>query len=217
MAGSSRTLRAGVATFAAIAVFAAPLSSSVQAQDIFSLLFGGFGPRRHAPPVYQMPFDDESVVPMQTPRAPPSYGEGQAYCVRTCDGRYFPLSGSDSQSKATLCSNLCPSSTTEVIYGSDIEDATTENGTAYAELPNAFRYRNEIVAGCTCNGKDQFGLARVNVENDPTIRSGDIVAGAGGLVVASRGSNRRHASVNFSPLPEKLRARFRHVPIVAKQ
>jgi uncharacterized protein DUF2865 len=104
-----------------------------------------------------------------------------------------------------------------VIYGSDIEDATTENGTAYAELPNAFRYRNEIVAGCTCNGKDHFGLARVNVENDPTIRSGDIVAGAGGLVVASRGSNRRHASVNFSPLPEKLRARFRHVPIVAKQ
>jgi hypothetical protein len=36
-----------------------------------------------------------------------------------------------------------------VLYGSDIDSATTETGKPYSELPNAFRYRNEIVAGCT--------------------------------------------------------------------
>ena len=45
-------------------------------------------------------------------------------------------------------------------------------GKPYSELPNAFRYRNEIVAGCTCNGKDQFGLAPVKIENDPTLAQG---------------------------------------------
>ena len=46
-----------------------------------------------------------------------------------------------------------------MVYGSTIDNAVTETGKPYSELPNAFRYRNEIVAGCTCNGKDQFGLA----------------------------------------------------------
>ena len=56
----------------------------------------------------------------------------------------------------------------------------------YSELPNAFRYRNELVAGCTCNGKDQIGLAPVKIEDDPTLRKGDIVAGENGLLVAGR-------------------------------
>ena len=60
------------------------------------------------------------------------------------------------------------------------------NGKPYSELPNAFRYRNELVAGCTCNGKDPVGLASVKIENDPTLRKGDIVAGDDGLMVAGR-------------------------------
>ncbi len=93
-----------------------------------------------------------------------------------------------------------------------------KNGKSYSDLPNAFRYRNEIVAGCTCNGKDPAGLAPVKVEDDPTLRKGDIVAGAGGLVVANRSANdRRGVAMNFSPLPESVRARFRQVPVVAKE
>src|SRR5205085_9198561 len=73
-----------------------------------------------------------------------------------------------------------------------------------SDLPNAFRYRNEIVAGCTCNGKNPAGLAQVKVEDDPTLRKGDIVAGADGLVVASRNANdRRGVAMNFSPLPRR--------------
>jgi hypothetical protein len=88
---------------------------------------------------------------------------------------------------------------------------------SYSDLPNAFKYRTELVAGCTCNGKDPGGLAKVNVENDPTLRKGDLVAGANGLVVANKTAERRGASVNFSPMSRSARAQFDKLPVVAAQ
>ncbi|SFV04783.1 hypothetical protein SAMN05192541_111105 [Bradyrhizobium arachidis] len=50
------------------------------------------------------------------------------------------------------------------------------------------------------------------------MRKGDIVAGADGLVVANRNANDRHGvAMNFSPLPQSVRAKFRQVPVVAKE
>jgi hypothetical protein len=194
----------------AVGLAAAALAQPAQAEDIFSSFFN-FG-RSRAPSI-QMPFVD--TFQQAQPRA--RYGGGgQAFCVRTCDGRHFPISGADNQSKAASCNNLCPSAETKVVYGSNIDNAATESGKAYSDLPNAFRYRNEIVAGCTCNGKDALGLAQVSIEKDPTLRSGDIVAGANGLVVASK-SDRRGNSVEFSPASEKIKQRFRHPPVVAKE
>src|SRR6202011_4173253 len=146
-----------------------------------------------------------------------AYSGGQAYCVRTCDGRYFPITASDSQSRAASCNNFCPASKTEIVYGSHIDNAVTEKGKPYSELPNAFRYRNELVAGCTCNGNDQIGLAPVKIEDDPTLRRGDIVAGSGGLMVAGRGADRRGASLNLSPAPAAVRSHYRHVPGVGSE
>jgi uncharacterized protein DUF2865 len=173
----------------------------------------------------RMPFASEGESPSQQNIFAPQYdvrpraysGGGQAYCVRTCDGRYFPISASDNQSRAASCNSFCPASETKVVYGGNIDNAATETGKPYSELPNAFRYRSEIVAGCTCNGKDQTGLAPVKIENDPTLRKGDLVAGADGLMVASRGADRRGASLNFSPAPTSLRARYRLVPVVASE
>ncbi|MGC0392102.1 hypothetical protein ACVIU7_003077 [Bradyrhizobium liaoningense] len=188
---------------------------SAHAEDFFSALFGGF--RMRPPPEIRMPFPNDDVPRYDAPRRS-SYGAGTAYCVRGCDGRYFPAQGTDAASKAQSCKSFCPASETSLVYGSNIDDATTENGKSYSDLPNAFRYRNEIVAGCTCNGKDPAGLAQVKVEDDPTLRKGDIVAGANGLVVASRNANdRRGVAMNFSPLPESVRARFRQVPVVARE
>ena len=65
-----------------------------------------------------------------------------------------------------------------------------------------FAIATRLVAGCTCNGKDQIGLAPVKIEDDPTLRKGDIVAGANGLVVAGRSADKRGASLNFSPASE---------------
>uniref|UniRef100_Q07QT1 DUF2865 domain-containing protein n=1 Tax=Rhodopseudomonas palustris (strain BisA53) TaxID=316055 RepID=Q07QT1_RHOP5 len=187
------------------------------AQDFFSTFFGGFGPPqrvyRDAPPI-PLPFAAEGeVAPRRaTPRR--AYGGGQAYCVRTCDGRYFPVSGPDNASRAESCNSLCPAADTKIFYGGSSIDNASAGGKNYSELPNAFRYRDEIVAGCTCNGKDHFGLAKVDIDDDPTLRKGDLVASSDGLMVAGR-ADRRHGDLKLSPASASLRARYDRVPVVA--
>ncbi len=185
-----------------------------QAGDFFGNFFGMFGGRPHRSVVSQ-PFGDDGTQ-AEAPRGHVRYGGGPAWCVRTCDGRYFPITGSDDQSRAATCQSFCPSCKTEIVYGNDIDHAATASGKPYSQLPNAFRYRTEAVAGCTCTGKDQAGLASVPVESDPTLRKGDIVASADGLMVANPEGG-KHAEVNFTPLPDKMRARLKHVPVVAKE
>ena len=198
---------------------ATALAPAAQAQDFFSALFGGMG-RRAPQPYISMPFANENgsiPAPRGEMRSRYAGTGGQAFCVRTCDGRHFPITASDNASRAASCNSFCPASETRVVYGSNIDSAATDNGKPYSELPNAFRYRTEIVAGCTCNGKDQIGLAPVKIEDDPTLRKGDIVAGSNGLVVASRAADRRGASLNFSPASASVRAKYQRVPIVASE
>jgi hypothetical protein len=204
---------------AAALLCASALAPAAQAQDFFSALFGGMG-RRAPQPYVSMPFaNEDGSIPAPRSEMRPRYagGGGQAYCVRTCDGRYFPITASDNQSRAASCNSFCPASETRVVYGSNIDSAATDNGKPYSELPNAFRYRTEIVAGCTCNGKDQIGLAPVKIEDDPTLRKGDIVAGENGLLVAGRSADRRGASLNFSPASERVRAKYERMPLVASE
>src|SRR4051794_24757448 len=106
---SGRRLALGVA-----AVLCASAGAGVaQAEDFFSALFGGFG-RSHTRSM-QLPFANEgSPMATQSEARPSRGGGGQAYCVRTCDGRYFPVSGSDGQSRAATCSSFCPASETKV-------------------------------------------------------------------------------------------------------
>jgi hypothetical protein len=206
-----------VALGVAAVLAASALTQAAHAGDFLSALFGAFGGGR--PPAISLPFANEGG-----PLAPPvdvrprAASGGQAYCVRTCDGRYFPIVGSDGQSRAASCNNFCPASKTEIVYGSAIDNAATESGKPYSELPNAFRYRGEIVSGCTCNGRDQIGLAPVKIEDDPTLRKGDIVVGAdGALMAAGRGADKRGASLNFSPASERIRARYQRAPVVAQE
>ncbi len=99
-----------------------------------------------------------------------------AYCVRSCDGRYFPAPNTDNKSMAEGCKNLCPTTETLVYHGNSIDSASSEKGKPYS-----FRYRKELVTGCTCNGKGSTGLASIKLEDDKTLRRGDMVATAEGL------------------------------------
>ena len=210
---------ARLALGAAAAWIALTVTPAAQAEDFLSALFGALGGGRPHATSVSLPFAGEGNpgVPQSEVPGPRiiSYGGSQAFCVRTCDGRYFPISASDSQSRAASCNSFCPASETKVVYGGNIDNAATESGKPYPELPNAFRYRNEIVAGCTCNGKDQIGLAPVRIENDPTLRKGDLVAGANGLMVAGRSADRRGASLNLSPAPKSVLSHYRRLPVVA--
>ena len=187
------------------------LSSPARAQDFFSALFGGFD----GPPRMSIPFGDPGAPPpvRRAPRTASS-GGGTAYCVRTCDGRYFPVPSSKGHSRAETCSSFCPASETDVYYGSSIDRAANKNGKSYAQLPNAFRYRKELIAGCTCNGKDPGGLAHIDIEDDPTLRKGDLVATEDGSLVTSRAG----ASVEQRAQPSRsARASFGRIPMVAAE
>ncbi len=60
-------------------------------------------------------------------------------------------------------------------------------------------FREKIVQGCTCNGKDAFGLVNTPVEEDATLRPGDIVATNNGLMAYNGGGGRKPGA-SFTPI-----------------
>lgn len=212
-----RRAAAVIAIVAAGSAFAPP----ADARDFFSSFFGSLmGAPRAPAPQAQEPFAPEFGDGQPAQRVPVyggRYGGSSAYCVRTCDGRYFPLTTTGDQTRVEACKSFCPASETKVVYGGNIDSAATETGKPYSGLPNAFKYRSELVPGCTCNGKDTGGLAKISVENDPTLRKGDLVASENGLIVANKSADRRGSSVNFSPAPKSASAQFSRLPVVAAQ
>lgn len=168
------------------------------------------GTRSPAPSIPVLAYGEETKADFP-PRAPINKRKTgakntAAYCVRTCDGRYFPASSVGNESKSDGCSSLCPASEMQVFYGSSIDSAYSQAGKPYSSLSNALRYRTELVDGCTCNGKDTVGLARIKIEDDMTLRRGDIVATADGLQVIRKvvvGS-----TPQFAEAPKSVKAQF---------
>jgi hypothetical protein len=109
-------------------------------------------------------------------RASGSTGHAVAFCVRLCDGQHFPLEHLTNATAVETCRAMCPASKTKVFYGSEIDHASAADGARYADLDGAFVYRQRVVADCTCNGKDAFGLAPFDLSADPTLRPGDLVS-----------------------------------------
>lgn len=123
------------------------------------------------------------------------------YCVRACDGKYFPVNGRkrDDVSLDKICKAMCPAAETAVFRGAGIEHATARDGKAYTVLPAAFAYRNGIVDNCTCNGRDPFGVVNVDINEDLTLRGGDIVVRSKEVVVF-QSNPATHESGNFTPI-----------------
>jgi Protein of unknown function (DUF2865) len=177
-------LSRGVKAILVIGITVTTLVTSIaaaSAQNIFEALFGGLWnspTNSHADP----------TPPLARTEATRSEG-GVAYCVRLCDGRYFPIQRHSGVSLAQTCSSFCPASATKIYNGNSIDHAVAPDGQRYSELATAFTYRKKIVPDCTCNGKDAFGLVNPAVAEDPTLRPGDIVATNAGLMAYSAGPN----------------------------
>ena len=151
-------------------------NAAVASPGLFDFLFGGFrpAPQLAPPPPRQVP--PASVT--TRPSAGYSGGQYTFYCVRLCDGRYFPLH----RNAKPICEALCPATKTEIFSGSEIAQATSADGSPYQKLANAFVYRERIVPGCTCNGHDELGIASMKIEDDPTLEPGDLIATKNRLV-----------------------------------
>jgi Protein of unknown function (DUF2865) len=120
----------------------------------------------------------------QSPPRPVVVSAGPAFCVRSCDGKYFPLMRG-AASPTQMCQAFCPASPTKVFFGSSIDRAYAATGERYADSENAFAYRKALRADCTCNGHNSAGLASVDLAMDGSLRSGDALATADGFVTYS--------------------------------
>nr|WP_249142222.1 DUF2865 domain-containing protein [Bradyrhizobium diazoefficiens] len=173
----------------AAAIFASPLlaaPSPVSAEGLFDFFFGGLQQRQREVPQansYADPFTGQQN-PTASQYVPPTRmagGSGPAFCVRSCDGKYFPLMRGLA-SPAQMCQAFCPASATRVYFGSSIEGAASQTGERYADSENAFAYRKALRADCTCNGREPVGLAPIDLALDNSLKAGDVVATADGLV-----------------------------------
>ena len=202
---SRAVLLAAVALVASVALS----SRDAAAQGFFDFLFGGAPqkqqPRRGQPaPAPEANFFADPFG-LNTPAAPPppvqrsAGGSGPAFCVRTCDGKYFPLARTGA-SQAQMCQSFCPASTTKVFLGSNIDSASTNAGERYADMENAFAYRKALRADCTCNGRDPAGLAPVDLSLDTSLRPGDVIATTSGLVAYSGVRTGNGQTAEFTPV-----------------
>jgi hypothetical protein len=179
-------------------------TSSAQAGGFFDFLFSA-PPRQTTAPVHA--YADPSADGRGERTETPGYSSGRkAFCVRLCDGRYFPMMSAGNATPVQTCSAMCPAAKTKVFYGGgEIASATDASGARYTSLDQAFAYRKTMVPACTCNGKDAFGLAPLDVMTDPTLRPGDIVATSDGLKAFEGGRRDAHKATDFSPAQNSAR------------
>jgi hypothetical protein len=188
---------------AALVGLAALAPRMASAEGLFDLFFGGFQKlqQQKAPP--QANFFADPFGTNQPPAPPPrpmASGYGPAFCVRSCDGRYFPLTARGGASPAQMCQAFCPSSPTKVFFGSNIDGASSASGERYADSDNAFAYRKALRADCTCNGRDAAGLAPVDLTLDTSLRAGDVIATTSGLVAYSGAKLGSGQTPEFTPV-----------------
>ena len=118
------------------------------------------------------------------PSGPSQSSTYRTICVRTCDGFYFPISFSTTpdhfRDDEQKCQRMCPAAEVMLFShrnpGEEITQATSIGGRLYTELPNAFRYRQEFNAACSCKRPgESWADALKHLEDRSTIERGDIV------------------------------------------
>jgi hypothetical protein len=198
------------AALVAAMLFAAGALDAAPAEGIFDFLFRPYQPP--PPPSYPPPPSPDikrvAPAPLGSERVNENAGttgHGVAFCVRLCDGQHFPMERMSNATPAETCKAICPTSATKVYFGSEITGAVAGDGARYSDLKTAFLYRKQLIANCTCNGKDAFGLTALDVKTDPTLRPGDIVSTKDGLMTYSgRGGQAAFTPVTPAALGPQL-------------
>jgi hypothetical protein len=200
------------ATVLAGAVLTVP--DAALAENLFDFLFGGIKQQIQQASQLADPNSQQSAAAQRV-----SGGTGPAFCVRSCDGKYFPINARGNATPAQLCQAFCPASATKVYFGSNIDYATSASGERYASSENAFAYRKALRADCTCNGKDPGGLAPIDISLDGSLRPGDVLATTSGLVAYSGIRVGNDQTAEFTPvssfpgLTAEVRARLGEIKV----
>lgn len=140
-----------------------------------------------------------------------SASASRSYCVRECDGYFFPVGlyagASDSASHQKTCNKLCPGAKTALYVlrpGSDkIEDAAAARGGAlYSRLVAALRDREGAGKTCSCRSASSSEAPMRAIYQDFTLRRGDAVMTPHGMQVFHGGPHYPHTIGDFRPIAE---------------
>jgi hypothetical protein len=190
-------------TFVAAATLACSFiltPGSGSAEGLFDFFFGDAQKQQSRQAnFFADPFglNQQQSAPAPAPRVA---GSGPAFCVRSCDGKYFPLTTRGNASSVQTCQAFCPASVTKVFYGSSIDGATASNGVRYPNSQTAYAYPMAGGAFCTCNGRSPSGLAPVDLAFDTSLRSGDVIATTDGLVAYTGARPGAGHTAEFAPV-----------------
>ncbi|MBU3886858.1 MULTISPECIES: DUF2865 domain-containing protein [Methylosinus] len=142
-------------------------------------------------------------------------GGGRSYCVRECDGYFFPVglysSSSDTASHQRACGRLCPGARTTLYVmrgGSDnIEEAVAARGGAsYSRLMASLQRKSEGKGEgekdkeCSCHAGQSSESSIEAIYLDPTLRRGDAVMTAHGVEIFHGASRYPYSKNDFRPL-----------------
>jgi hypothetical protein len=208
-----------------IALCLALAPSLAEGQGLLEFLFGPDPTPRPAPRQPEWP-------PARSPRvqgdlrfARPRTGAGGSgfssdpvvggFCVRSCDGYYFPLIKSTRATRQQSCEMACPSAQMEIFDGSTIETARNRKGQRYSTLPRAFAFRDKANSACACNDpRTSQAYFEQSAKNDPTLQSGDVIVETEGAFVYRGSKLVPLNSASFMPpaLRDRLRTMLRRSP-----
>lgn len=210
-----------------------------QGQGLFELLFGGFQQQQHRPQSARAPARStgrewrassrplahqfiarrqERRVggrPVSRRREPaaavePTAVGARSYCVRECDGYFFPVGtysgASDLPNHQRTCNKLCPGAKSTLYImraGSDkIEEAVTaRGGSLYSRLTAALQRRGDLDRPCSCRAETAAAPANTIYE-DFTLRRGDAVMTPRGVAIFHGGSHYPYDARDFRSLAE---------------
>ena len=104
----------------------------------------------------------------------PKVGTYRTVCVRSCDGFFFPVSFSTTESNfgrdQAVCASSCPGTDAELyVYrnpGETVEDMYSVNGQPYKALSTAFLYQKEYVPNCSCQAPQSKLASLTNSDSD---------------------------------------------------
>jgi hypothetical protein len=144
-----------------------------------------------------VPAPTEAVVAKKPPRLKmltyrsktnPS-GYYRTFCVKLCDGTPIPISYSTRPgnflSDDDKCQSSCPSCASKLFYAptdQGIEQSVALDGQRYSNLPNALRYRTELVKDCRCKPEPWSKEAKTEYQRREvaaTQTSGESIVAAG--------------------------------------
>ncbi len=150
---------------------------------------------------------------------PPS-GTYRTVCVRSCDGGFFPISFATVPARFAdderTCKALCPAQEASLYAyrnpGEDMNQAVSVSGQPYTSLPNAFRFRQEFNASCSCKPAGQTWSEALKSIDDKAAaeQQGDIIVTEESAKKMSRpiaksapaASGKKGATASATPAPD---------------